>query len=158
MVCTRSQAQEAVSFWGGKTCRSCVWQLLYGGLGVCPPGKFGILVTLRSFLGQFCKRYTNHLYTAALGILKEWHNWTLHEGSPVLDSTDVPSSAPKYSMPEVHLKGSPSTGELLSVLTQPIPEVLLQSSVRMFVSFVATMCMRHTCALIYGNLRCMYEY
>ena len=80
-----------------------------------------ILDTPRSFLGQFCKRYTNHLYTAALGVLKERHNWALHEGSPVLDSTDVPSSAPKYSMPEVHLEGSPaleSTGALLSAPTQ----------------------------------------
>ena len=94
-----------------------------------PPtaGKFGILDAVRSFLGQFCKRYTNHLYTAALGVLKEQHNWALHEGSPILDSTDVPSSVPKYSMPEVHLEGSPvlePTGALLSVPTQPILEVL----------------------------------
>ena len=48
----------------------------------------------------------------------------LHEGSPVLDSTDVPSS---MSMPEIHLEGSPaleSTGALLSGPTQPILEVL----------------------------------
>ena len=46
------------------------------------------------------------------------------EGSPVPDSTDVQSSAPKQSMPEVHgLVGSPeleSTGALLSPSTQPI--------------------------------------
>ena len=51
-----------------------------------------------------------------------------HEGSPVLDSTDVPSSAPKQSMPEVHgLVGSPaleSTCALLSPPTQPILELL----------------------------------
>ena len=96
------------------------------GSGVMPPGKFGILDTLRSFLGQFCKCYTNHLYTAAPGVLKERHNWALHEGSPVLDSTVVPSSAPKYSMPEIHLESSPaleSTGALLSAPTQPILEV-----------------------------------
>ena len=50
------------------------------------------------------------------------------EGSPVLDSTDVPSSGPKQSMPEVHgLVGSSaleSTGALLFVPTQPILEVL----------------------------------
>jgi len=50
-------------------------------------GQFGILDTLRSFLGQFCKCYSNHLYTATLGV----HNWALK----VLDSTNVPSSAPK---------------------------------------------------------------
>ena len=117
----------------------------------CPPGKFGILDTLRSLLGQFCKRCTNHLYTAALGVLKERHNWALHEGSPVLDLTDVPSSAPKYSMPEVHLEGSPaleSTGALLSAPTQPILEVLFTSPVRTFVSFVATTCMRRAYAAI----------
>ena len=99
------------------------------GLRACSSGKFGILYTLRSFLGQFCKRYTNHLYTAALGVLKERHNWALHEGSSVLDSTDVPSSAPKQSMPEVHgLKGSPaleSTGALLSAPTKPSKDVCL---------------------------------
>ena len=46
------------------------------------------------------------------------------EGSPVLESTDVQSSAPKQSMPEVHgLQGFPaleSTGALLSPSTQPI--------------------------------------
>ena len=55
------------------------------------------------------------------------------EGSPVLDSTDVPSSAPKQSIPEVHgLVGSPllkSTGGLLSPLTQLILEVLFTEDV-----------------------------
>ena len=50
------------------------------------------------------------------------------ESSPVLDLMDVPSSLPKYSMPEVHgLVGSAvleSTGTLLSGPTQPILEVI----------------------------------
>ena len=92
-----------------------------------PPGKFKMLDTLISFLGQFCKRYTNHLYTAALGVLKEQHNWALHKSSPVLDSMDIPSSVPKYSIPEVHLEGSPaleSTSALLYAPTQLILGVL----------------------------------
>ena len=51
----------------------------------------------------------------------------------MLDLTDIPASAPKQSMPEVHdLVGSPaleSTGALLSLPTQPILEVVFTEDV-----------------------------
>ena len=55
------------------------------------------------------------------------------EGSPVLGSTNVPSSVLKQSVPEVHgIVGSPalkSTGALLSPPTQPILEVVFTKDV-----------------------------
>ena len=79
------------------------------------------------------------------------------EGSPVLDSTDVPSSAPKQSMPEVHgLVGSSaleSTSALFSAPTQPILEVLFTKPVRTFVSSSS----HHVHKACMSDLHCMYE-
>ena len=64
------------------------------------------------------------VHCCSWGTKLEQHNWALHEGSPVLDSMDVPSSAPKYSMPLEGFLALESTGALLSAPTQFILEVL----------------------------------
>ena len=109
------------------------------------PGKFGILDTLRSFLGT--------KIVAQLGL----------EGSPVLD---VPSSAPKQSMPEVHgLVGSPvleSTGTFLSTSTQPILEALFTKPskdirlIDIICSYHVCAQSKHACDVINSDLCCMY--
>ena len=119
-------------------------------------------------IGQFCKLYTNHLYTTALGVLKERHNWALHDGSPVLDSTNVSSSAQKYSIPALHLEDSPVleyTGSLLSVPTQPVLDVIFTKPSKE-VCLINIICCHHdarargmhACAVIYGDLCYMYKY
>ena len=100
---------------GRWTCKS---SFTWGSLGACHPRKWEILDTLRSFLGKFWKSWMaccNLCHTptqppvhcCTLGTKVAAH--LVFEGSPVLDSTDVPSSAPKQSMPKVHgLEGSPA--------------------------------------------------
>ena len=118
---------------GGQTCRSCIGIPLGGSGGMPLPPPPLLPMTIRNF---------RHSETVSRAILQELQqspvrccSWGTKvvaqlslEGSPVLDSTDVPSSGPKQSMPEVHgLVGSStleSTGALLFAPTQPILEVL----------------------------------